>query len=317
MTPMHEFAAQYAGKGLLVHPLKPRSKKPATTNGFLDATNDLDRVARWFRPGGVKNIGIACTPESGVFLVDVDSKNGGLESFAKLEAELGAFPATPRVETPGGGFHYYVVHPQDGRGNEAVGGSGIDTRGAGYGAAPPSEHPDGGFYKWVPGASLLDIPLAVLPEKWLAAIRGPVRNVSKRGARSHNKSQSGSLPEGLRNTALFKEACRLRSLGLDESEILPLVLQKNDLEAIPPLDEGEVRSAVASAMKYDPRENDDVSDVANARRLTAAMAGNFRFSAGGWWHYRDGCWRGDARSDLVQIAIAVGDRILSDRRLGL
>ena len=160
-----------------VFPLKRRSKKPATPNGFLAASTDGALLARWFKYGA--NIGIACTPESCLFLVDVDRKNGGLETFALLERELGAFPETPCVETPGGGFHFYVVHPQDGRGNEAIAGSGIDLRGAGYGVAPPSVHPNGGIYQFSEGRSFADVGIAELPASWLFRLRGnPGRSVT-------------------------------------------------------------------------------------------------------------------------------------------
>jgi len=171
------FAAAYAVLGLPVFPLKRAGKMPATRNGFKNASTNEDQVALWFR--GAANIGIACTPESGLFLVDVDQKNGGLETFALLEAELGAFPATPCVLTPGGGFHLYVIHPQDGRGNESKDGSGIDLRGAGYGVAPPSVHPNGGVYQFTHGRSFQDICLAELPASWLSRLRGnPSRSVS-------------------------------------------------------------------------------------------------------------------------------------------
>lgn len=170
MTSLHQFAADFAASGVPIFPLKRRNKRPAISNGFLAASTDEVLLARWFK--GSANIGIACTPESGSFLVDVDRNNGGLETFALLERELGAFPETPRVDTPGGGFHYYVVHPQDGRGNEAVAGSGIDLRGAGYGVAPPSVHPNGGIYQFTQGRSFQDVGLAELPASWLSRLRG-------------------------------------------------------------------------------------------------------------------------------------------------
>lgn len=177
MNSLHSFAAALGTAGVPVFPLRSRSKKPATANGFWAASTDGALLARWFKAGA--NIGIACTPESGLFLIDVDQKNGGLETFAKLEAELGAFPATPCVQTPGGGFHLYVVHPQDGRGNEANDGSGIDLRGAGYGVAPPSVHPNGGVYQFTLGRSFHDVGLAELPASWLSRLRGnPSRSVT-------------------------------------------------------------------------------------------------------------------------------------------
>jgi hypothetical protein len=48
-------AADYAGQGFAILPLRPRSKVPATAHGKKDASSDPAQVAAWFPPDTNRN----------------------------------------------------------------------------------------------------------------------------------------------------------------------------------------------------------------------------------------------------------------------
>jgi putative DNA primase/helicase len=143
-----------------VFALQPREKVPATAHGWKDAVVDVDAVrAMW----GERecNVGLACGPLSGVFVLDVDAtppKSGGIAgpaALAILEERNGALPPTLRVSTGGDGWHLYFRWPKGrplrNRARIKIDGqqTGLDVRAeGGYVVLPPSIHPSGGTYRW-------------------------------------------------------------------------------------------------------------------------------------------------------------------------
>jgi hypothetical protein len=178
--------------GWAIFPLQGRGgdmKAPATAHGFYDATKDHAQVDLWWGPEGRyrgQGIGIATGAISNLCVIDVDDKphanppKHGLDTFGELVAELG-LPDTPMVDTPGGnGFHLYFPRPEGGlpSRNDAFGeGSHIDVKcDGGYVVGVSSEHPNGGRYCWgldEHGEEMRPsrVPLAALPEAWLARLR--------------------------------------------------------------------------------------------------------------------------------------------------
>lgn len=142
-TPIVNAALYYASIGLHVFPLQPRSKIPHKgTRGCLEATDDPEVIAGWWRKWPESNVAIATG-----HLVDVIDIDGplGVKSWAMfddLPEPLGVV-STPRA----GGSHLYV--PASGDGNSAGIFPGIDYRGAGgYVVAPPSVNAEGIAYRW-------------------------------------------------------------------------------------------------------------------------------------------------------------------------
>lgn len=111
MTEMMNNALSLAKKGFKVFPLCPNSKIPLKdSNGYLDATNDLNKIAEWWNEDPNRNIGIATG--NGLFVLDIDSPShnpniNGFDSLSKWEKEYGKLPDTFTVETPSGGRHLY------------------------------------------------------------------------------------------------------------------------------------------------------------------------------------------------------------------
>lgn len=83
-------------------------------------------------------------PINDTWLLDLDTKSGGPESLARLVAQHGPLPPTPRVRTRNNGWHYIFrwddLRPIKPGSNVIPGYPGIDTRGEGsYSAIPPSD----------------------------------------------------------------------------------------------------------------------------------------------------------------------------------
>lgn len=169
MTVLRNAALEYADRGWHVLPLQPGQKRPMgglVPNGKDNATNDLATVLRWWTDCPNANIGLSCAP-SGLVIVDIDPRNGGDETFARLERELGRLPRTVTAETGGGGRHFLFRHP----GEQLLGkaGHGVDIKSAGYCVLPPSSHPSGDSYRW--SVAPADAELSELPTAWLEALR--------------------------------------------------------------------------------------------------------------------------------------------------
>src|SRR5215211_5254859 len=77
VTELGDAALAYAAAGLAVFPLKPRSKEPATLDGFKSATTDADRIAAWLQRWPAANVAIRTGRESGIVVLDVDVQHGG------------------------------------------------------------------------------------------------------------------------------------------------------------------------------------------------------------------------------------------------
>jgi len=160
-------AIELARAGAFIFPCAPGSKKPldAGGHGFLDATTDEEQVRRWWTATPDANIGIACEA-SRVLVLDLDPRNGGKETMARLESQLGQLPETLEVLTGGGGLHKVFSCPA-GRVPKGKLGPGVDVKFRGYIMAPPSIHPSGVPYRW---GSDDDRSPAALPPRWVEAV---------------------------------------------------------------------------------------------------------------------------------------------------
>jgi len=145
-TPMLTAALDYAARGFLVFPCKPRSKHPLTKRGFLDATVNAGQITEWWRSTPTANVGLSCIA-SGLVVLDIDPRNGGDDTLAALIDELGPLPSTAEAATGGGGRHL-IFHAPPGKMRGSLG-PGLDIKHDGYIIVPPSIHPSGGVYRWV------------------------------------------------------------------------------------------------------------------------------------------------------------------------
>jgi putative DNA primase/helicase len=108
----------------------------------------------------VPNLGLAVGQASGFWVLDIDPKNGGMETMAALVAEHGALPITFVVRTGSGGYHYYFLLPEGAELRNSADriGKGIDTRASGGQVVAAPSVSSIGAYEIVSDAPLAQAP---------------------------------------------------------------------------------------------------------------------------------------------------------------
>lgn len=174
MSPLHQWARYYAGLGWHVFPLVGGTKSPFKgTHGSSEATTDLAQIDAWWLAHPDANIGTRPSA-GGLYVFDVDPRNGGFEGVQALELQHGqVIDSMLRVDSPGGGYHLYFKAPMRSDATycsqPAVG---IDGKYNGYAVLPPSRHPNGGSYTWTDGVLPGQEPPCDIPA-WLINVRTP------------------------------------------------------------------------------------------------------------------------------------------------
>jgi hypothetical protein len=177
------YALDYTARGWRVFPAPPGTKKSykkGEDHGGRRWGNTIDPAevandwARWPHA----NVGIACGPESGLFVIEADTIEGhgvdGLASLASLAQAHGGLPETIEALSPSGSRHLYFRWPDglDIRNSEGRIAPGVDVRGAGgMVIAPPSVKPGKQLpYRWEKAPGIYE--LAPCPE-WLVRLCMP------------------------------------------------------------------------------------------------------------------------------------------------
>lgn len=246
---LRQYALAYAKMGMAVFPLVPKSKNPATSNGFLNATTDFNQIEKWWGKNPNYNIGIATGQMSGGIVVidlDIDKEKGkyGNETLREWEAEHGQLPDTCRTITGRGGYHLLFRTDRE-IPCSAEESKAVDIRGdGGFVVAPPSIHPNGRFYEWEQAPDEFEIAQAD------ALVYDFIDFVRTEKKKKDSFSVPEIIPEGNRDNTIFKLACSLQSKGLSDEAILAAAMAENDARCVPPLTDKEVEQKVESALKY-------------------------------------------------------------------
>ncbi|RMH83120.1 MAG: hypothetical protein D6683_02445 [Actinomyces sp.] len=140
-----EHARGYAALGWAMVPIKKGTKRPPWADWPRRATTDAQVIIDWLEGHPGDNIGILTGERSGIWVLDIDPRNGGDEALADLEAQHGQIDAGVEVLTGGGGRHLYFRYPADRRVHSGPLALGLDVKAdGGQVLAPPSVHPDTG-----------------------------------------------------------------------------------------------------------------------------------------------------------------------------
>lgn len=144
-TPL-DHALRYADLGWYVIPVR-RDKTPIDGYGLNSATKDPAVIRKIWDNTPEAGIAIACE-KSGLVVLDIDPRNGGYESLARLEAEQGIVHSSVVSLTQGGGEHRFfkaadLSYP-------GTLGAGLDIKHRGYVLVEPSSGVDG-VYRWQQG----------------------------------------------------------------------------------------------------------------------------------------------------------------------
>jgi putative DNA primase/helicase len=119
-------------------------------------------IGEWFANNPNDIPGVVTGEESGIWVLDIDPRNGGTDSLARLDS-VGALGKTFRVDTPSGGWHLYFSWPSGGgvrSVNNLPGYPGLDVKGhGGFVGAPGATVFEVGEYRAPIGpASILAAP---------------------------------------------------------------------------------------------------------------------------------------------------------------
>lgn len=130
ISALHQTARNYAKAGIAVFPCWPREKRPATENGYKDASDDLGQIDKWWTANPDFNVAL-CPDVAGWFAIDeeFDAKPGWSNG-----REL---PETYTILTPRTGKHR--IYAGSGPSTVRKLAPSVDTRGVGgYILVPPS-----------------------------------------------------------------------------------------------------------------------------------------------------------------------------------
>lgn len=117
-----------------------------TWKEFQQRRPTANEIMRWWEKWPEANIGIVTGTISGLFVLDIDIRHGGIETMKNLH-----LPPTLIVKTGNGGWHYYYkIDAAEKLKSVSNTTTGIDAKGeGGYVIAPPSNLGDGRFYEWL------------------------------------------------------------------------------------------------------------------------------------------------------------------------
>ena len=160
-----DWALRYAALGWHVLPVRP-DKKPVNGYGLNSASCDPEAVRQMWREHPDANIAVACA-RSGLVVLDVDPRNGGMATLNALEEAHGPLRSAVAASTQGGGVHRYF-RAVEGVNYPGTLGPGLDVKHRGYVLVAPS-HGEAGVYAWLPGRDPTqgsapdDAPAALVP----------------------------------------------------------------------------------------------------------------------------------------------------------
>lgn len=207
---------------------KDMGKHPVISGWNKEATSDTNQVDMWWEKNNLYNIGVFCR-KSGFFVIDIDPRSGGFESFEQFEKLVEGY-LPPTVEAVTGiyshngrevrGRHLYYRVDE----SEALIGNlreaklpGIDIKHNGYVLVPPSRHVSGASYEWKPGHAPWEIAMAEAPEELLAPLRKKNRGRLGGGSGSGGVSSSDwSFFDGLEYKGEKLDVDKLLEEGIDE-----------------------------------------------------------------------------------------------------
>lgn len=262
--PALQEALRLEALGLAVIPLEPGSKLAARPWKHWQAKRPAPALLRrWWRENPAYNCAVVTGRVSGLLVLDVDPRHGGLESIRGEH-----LPPTPTAKTPSGGLHYYYRLPPGKSWRSRAGlRPGLDVRcEGGYAVAAGSRREDGKAWSWAipferkedladPPAWVCDLleaaprsaqerpgagageQVEVLPGELPAGVQEGVRN-NTAGAGEKVEVLPGELPPGVPQGARNDTAARViggwLSLGLSAAQVWARALAW-DKRNMPPL----------------------------------------------------------------------------------
>jgi hypothetical protein len=139
--------------------------------GQNSASTDSSVITKWWTHYPQANIAVYLEP-SELCAVDIDPRNGGLQTIEDIEAKHGLLVSELTQFTGGGGEHRIFQLPKN---TSLPGklGSGVDLKVNGYIMLEPSNHVSGGFYAWEVSSDPRDGIYASPMPDWMRDLAAP------------------------------------------------------------------------------------------------------------------------------------------------
>lgn len=302
-----------------MHPLQIKNKVPIVKDWQTKATVNPGMINQWAAIHKDCNWGLATGNESNVFVVDIDVKEHGDKTWAKL-TKANSIPETVQVQTGGGGKHYYFKCPKniDIRNSASKVGKGIDIRGnGGQVVVPPSIHPNGTPYTWALDHSPKDLSPAKAP-KWLLDL------IKTNQGNSAGAVVGGLVDKGERNDAIYSNALSAAKQGQDKSFVVKSMVEWMRTQGVD-VPEKEIEDTVNSAFTYqanweanNPGGIFNPNDAGNARRMIIEAKGSVKYVRDGigWILWNGKNWEIDLE-DIGVKAMALKSAMQLEERIRL
>ena len=110
----YNFIKHFSADGGRVTPLRQKGKESILKDWPNMASNEPNQIDDWFKNTN-NNAGILTGKVNRILVIDIDPKNGGLESLKQLENEIGPIKDSSNyvVQTGSGGYHIYFAYPEE------------------------------------------------------------------------------------------------------------------------------------------------------------------------------------------------------------
>jgi len=219
--------------------------KHPTIMDWANCCPTRDEVERWYDKDPDANVGMLCGKVSGIVVLDIDTRSGGIDSFNRLKN----VPKTRIVKTGGGGWHYYFAYPNGGatvRSRSKIPGyPGLEVKSDGTQVvAPPSLHASGTRYAFDNNLPLAPWPMDLVPGEEKPPLVVPA-----------------TAPEGTRHATLLSIAGALRRPGMSPGVILA-ALRAYNLESCVPLHDDEDVQRIARDIGAKPPDEKAAASLA-------------------------------------------------------
>lgn len=309
-----------ADLGFRLHPLSARSKVPLVGDWTRKASTDREVIATWAKQFKDTNWGVATGLESGIFVVDIDPKNQGTQTWAAM-LEGNKLPKTLEVVTGSLGTHLYFKYPTSIVVSNSSIGKGIDIRGEGGNiVVPPSIHANGNTYLWKKGRTPDKAKIANAPS-WL------LKKIKEVTSQDFPSLIGSKIDKGARNNTIYHQSLLLARQGaLFEFTLMTMKQWVKETKEFD-MREGEIRATVESAYKYHDTETTkkkdletiELSDVGNTKRLLNDFGDILKYAINFGYHTWDGMrWFYDKESLRVkQLAIKAMDNFRDETLEGM
>lgn len=239
-------------------------KHPTIDAWQNSASTDLMVLSDWFSTDR-NNIGVVCGP-SNIVVIDIDPRNRGDVTLAKLVSDLGPLPGTLTADTGGGGAHFVFRRPTGDLVSKL--GEGVDLlRDGRQFLVEPSVHPSGRPYQWRDGHAPDEIAIADLPPRWIDRIRQrPARPAPRpisvdsdaqriKRARAYLQKLPPAVSGANGHTATFNAVAHtMIGFDLSEADTYALIVDEYNPRCDPPWTARDLQHKITSVGKQCKRE---------------------------------------------------------------